>query len=664
MIDFVFNVSKGDIIYDIETYPNIFTLYAIHSKTNQEWLFEISNRKNDLNLICLFLETLKQFKCRMVGFNNIGFDYPVIHSLYKNKKFITLKNIYDKAMGIINSDDRFSNIIWDTKQIVEQLDLMKIHHFDNMARSTSLKILQFNMRSESIEDLPYSPGSILTTNQMDNLIKYNRHDVLETLKFYNETKEKIKFREELSLKYDKNFMNHNDTKIGKDYFIMKLEEYKPGSCYRKVDDKRKPVQTYRPHINIKDIILPYIKFDHPEFNRVLNFFKNTTITQTKGAFKDINCIVNGFQFDFGTGGIHGSVSNKIVKSENGYVIEDWDVASYYPNISISNNFHPKHLGKDFCRIYKDVYEQRKSYPKGTSENAMLKLALNGVYGDSNNEYSPFYDPQYTMSITINGQLLLCMLAEKLINLTSLELIQINTDGLTVRYPSIMKESVHLVCRNWEKLTSLSLENIEYSKMCIRDVNNYISECFPENWSEPDIKNVKRKGAYEYKREWHQNCSALVIPMAAESYLLKGVQINKFIKNHEDVMDFMLRVKLPKSNILKWGGETIQNTSRYYISTDGDYLEKTMPANGTIGSYKRKNKISDLYYKTILNEIGSKWDNRIHTNNKSKYEDRISCIHPGWTVQICNDINNHTFTDINYDYYIKETEKLVKDLKLN
>lgn len=64
-------------------------------------------------------------------------------------------------------------------------------------------------------------------------------------------------------------------------------------------------------------------------------------------------------------------------------------SSMYPNIAISNNVFPQHLTKRFCDIYKDVYEQRKSYAKGTAENAMLKLALNGVYGDSNNQFGPF-----------------------------------------------------------------------------------------------------------------------------------------------------------------------------------------------------------------------------------------------------------------------------------
>ena len=108
---------------------------------------------------------------------------------------------------------------------------------------------------------------------------------------------------------------------------------------------------------------------------------------------------------FGLGGIHGSVESEIVESDGTHVIVDLDVSSFYPNLAISNGFYPAHLGREFCVIYKNLYEQRKTYPKKSAESAMLKLALNGVYGDSNNQFSVFYDPLYTMTITLNGQLI-------------------------------------------------------------------------------------------------------------------------------------------------------------------------------------------------------------------------------------------------------------------
>ena len=650
MIDLIFNLTPGDVIYDIETYPNCFTCYFIHAVTKKEWVFEISDRKNELVMFCLFIETLRRLECRMVGFNNIGFDYPVIHYIYTNRFAIQLKDIYDKAMAIINSDHTdWSHVVWDKNHIVPQIDLYKIHHFDNQARATSLKVLEFNMRSDTIEDLPYKPGTILTHNEIANLITYNKHDVLQTLKFYEHSLDSIKFREELTQEYNENFINYNDTKIGKNYFIMELEKAEPGSCYRRIDGKKHKRQTKRDSIAIKDVILPYIDFTIPSLKAVLTDFRNDIICNTKGSVKR-NYSFNGLDFDCGTGGIHGSVKNKIVTSNEEYIIEDWDVKSYYPNLAIVNKFFPEHLSLLFCKIYEDIYNQRSKHAKGTSKNAMLKLALNGVYGDSNNEHSPFYDPQYTMSITVNGQLLLCKLME-MICLDRMEFIQINTDGISIRYPKVNKEWVHAQMKQWETLTGLELECVEYKRMFVRDVNNYIAEGIDGE--------IKRKGTYEYKLEWHQKHSMLVVKQAVEAYLLYGTPIADFIMNHDDVYDFMMIAKIPRNFKLLYGGVQIQNTTRYYASTDGDFLTKIMPPKGKPGAYKRANKLTDEYFNTILKEVGDNWDKRIHTGNKSVYATTTSDVCSGYTVQVCNDMRDKSFTDINFDYYIREANKLVE-----
>lgn len=657
--DFLFGVTPGDITYDIETFPNIFNIGLEHTVTGRKWYFEISFRHNDLAALCQFIDICNRQGCRWVGFNNIGFDYPVVHMIYKSRNaMITAADIYTKAMSIINCDfnARFSHMVYESDWYIDQLDLYKVHHFDNQARATSLKVLEFNMRMDSIEDLPFDVGLSLNDEQADILKAYMWHDIKATTDFYRESLDQIKFREELSVKYDRNFMNHNDTKIGKDYFIMELEKHTPGCCYKHIDGKKHIQQTPRESIDLGEVILPYIRFDHPEFQRVMCWFQSKVITETKGAIQDVNCTIDGFQFDFGTGGIHGSVESQIVYSDDDYIIEDWDVASYYPNLAIKNNLTPEHLGETFCRIYEDVYNQRKGHAKGTAENAMLKLALNGVYGDSNSQYSPFYDPKFTMAITINGQLSLCMLAESLMMGSSeVKMIQINTDGLTIRYPRRLKEWVHSVCKWWEQLTKLELEDVEYSRMFIRDVNNYIGEY-------TDGK-LKRKGAYEYDLGWHQNHSSLVVAKAAEAALVRGEDIRTFIENHNDVMDFMLRAKVPRSNRLVWGDEQIQNTSRYYISTDGDLLYKIMPAKGTPGEYKRANKITDDYFNTVTAEIGTGvWDERIHTKNKSKYEERRTDLNTGYTVQIANDMKSlSAVADFNYDWYVIQAEKLVNPL---
>lgn len=685
-----------DWIYDIETYPNCFTFSAIDENGENEAVFECSTYANDVAAFLEFMDRLHKRKDRMVGFNNIGFDYPVIHDLLSvREKALTVSGkavavrTYKKAQMVIGADNVFQRMVKPSDEYVKQVDLFKIHHFDNKARSTSLKLLEFNMRSDTIEDLPYEVGTTLDEQQIKKLIQYNLHDVRETLKFYRETLPMIRFREELTAKYKRNFLNHNDTKIGKDYFIMRLEEQMPESCYVQSGARRIIQQTKRDSIKIADCLFNYYDFKRPEFQAVVDWFKQQDITETKGVFGNIsedelgsvaeyaemvtkrkkfffkpseesrakflsehpagwieetelkakkkgeaqfsywghwnvadnlNVVVDGFRFDFGTGGIHGSLRETAVYEDDKHLIIDADVSSMYPNIAIANRVYPEHLSERFCDIYEDVYNQRKSYAKGTVENAMLKLALNGVYGDSNNQFSPFYDPKYTMSITINGQLSLCLLAEKLMDIEGLTIIQVNTDGITVKMPRNKRQQYDDVCAAWQKQVGLELEYAEYSKMIIRDVNNYIAVYTNGK--------VKRKGAYQYEGlGWHQDQGGLVIRKAAEANILYGTDIREFVENHADDYDFMMRTKVPKSSrlmlVMADGTEALQqNTCRFYACKAGADLVKIMPAL------------------------------------KDELEPRRISIGSGWGMWVCNNVKDFDRKDLDYNYYIDAAEKLV------
>lgn len=604
--------------YDCETYPNFFSFTAERLSDGCVWQFEISSRRDDGMVLRNFLTELAHGGHRMVGYNNLAFDYPIIHLLLINPGATHIE-LYEKALAIINSEwGDWSHFIWERDRLIPQIDLFKIHHFDNKARRTSLKALEFNMRSINIRDLPYPPGSILLHHQMDDTLTYNLHDVKETVKFCKKSMDMIEFREELSVKYQRDFMNHNDTKIGKDYFIMQLEKH----GIRTKDFAGNLIQTPRNSINLIDAIFPYITFNHPEFQRIHRWFQKTTVFETNGVFKDVKANVDGFQFVFGLGGIHGSIENTIVSADDEHIVRDADVTSYYPSLAIKNRVYPQHLGEYFCEIYEDVFNMRKGFKKGTTENAMLKLALNGVFGDSNNVYSAFYDPLYTMKITVNGQLLLCMLAENLLRIPGLQLIQINTDGLTVKMPRNVEHLYNEVCDWWQKFTLMDLEFADYSRMFIRDVNNYIAEY-------TDGK-LKRKGAYEYEMQWHQDQSALVIPKAAEAALVHGHNIRETVWANNDIYDFCLRAKVSRDSSLQLEYEgsrvkVLQNVTRYYVSRNGGNLIKIMPP---------------LKGKTDHRRIG---------------------IAVGWKVTECNHIGD-ALEQIDYNYYIQKTHELVEPLR--
>lgn len=187
----------------------------------------------------------------------------------------------------------------------------------------------------------------------------------------------------------------------------------------------------------------------------------------------LNVVINGFQYDFGTGGIHGAASG-VHMSCDLYQVLSLDVASFYPNLSIKNMLFPEHLGVLFCKIYEDLYNERKSHDKKSAANKALKLALNGTYGASNDKFSPMFDPKFTMSITVNGQLLLCMLMEKLINQLDAQILMCNTDGFEFKVKKEDIPKAEKLTREWEELTQLQMEGIMYSKMLVRDVNNYVA----------------------------------------------------------------------------------------------------------------------------------------------------------------------------------------------
>ena len=175
---------SNDWIYDLETYPNVFTMAVEHAHAPITFFFEVSDFRNDSRAIVDFVHSVRNVDGRMVGFNNIGFDYPILHTLMK-MGYSDAQTLYNKAQAIIGSQDedgRWQHYVKPSDYYVPQLDLFKIHHFDNKARSTSLKALEFNMRSDNIEDLPYKPGTVLTPEQIQAANKANLEAILNDLR--------------------------------------------------------------------------------------------------------------------------------------------------------------------------------------------------------------------------------------------------------------------------------------------------------------------------------------------------------------------------------------------------------------------------------------------------------------------------------------------------
>jgi hypothetical protein len=655
------------VVYDNETFPNLFSvaMTPLPEHDDREWVYEISPRRNDA--LHLAYDLRNGSISRMVGFRNVDFDYPLLHHLlwmvdagYEQADALA-HGLFTRAQEIIAADKPWENRVFEP--VVEQIDLSLIHHFDNRAKMTSLKVIEFNIQSPSVEDMPFPAGTWLADDQIDIVLAYNKNDTRETKRFAHKSMDAITFREDLIKRgwLGPEAMNFNDTKIGKQYFIKRLEAVAPGVT--KSRNGKKP-QTWRPVIHLSECIFPYVQYQRPELREMLDKLKGISFagTETKGAYKE-TVSLDGFVFDVGQGGIHGSVTSRVVKSDAGHCVVDIDVTGYYPSVAIVNRLYPEHLGPVFCDVYRDIRDAREAAKNAglKVEAGTLKLATNGTFGDFGNVHSVFYDPKCLIGVTINGQLLQVMLAEQLLNVPTLELIQMNTDGLTVRLHRSHRPALDAVCEWWQRCTCLKLEFNDYEAMWVRDVNNYLAL---------DTKGKrKRKGDYDWEMlsgstggqlAWNRDFSGLVIPKAAEAAMVDDIDPEWFIERHEEPYDFMMRARVTGASRLQLGdGTPLPKTVRYYVSSDGLPLVKIMPplkgqpSERRIGIHAegQAEAIGDRKAGYRCSKCGAPFPTKgvFETHNKE---------HHAWGVTPRNVWHGEPLTGLDHKFYVQRANDLI------
>lgn len=577
-------------VIDLETLSNLFTYTGYCRQTKEYHQFVIWQDQNDYESL---IEHLYRDKLILIGYNIDNFDYPIIHHMlnhYNEYRYLNgrelAQKIYDKAQSII--DNRFNTVAdWNKKMIV--IDLFKIHHYDNMAKLTSLKSLQIAMDLPLVEDMPFSHEHwIRSQEEVEEVLHYNKNDVFATNEFLEITmgntslpfykgKNKIELRQVISKQYKMNCLNYNDIKLGTE-LILKLYCERTGKNPRNVRKYRTP----RSLINLEDCLPVWTHFKTKQFKGLVDKFKNTNIYD--GVTKKVlsySLIYNGVRIDYGTGGAHAANKSGIYESNDKYIIVDLDISSMYPNLAIKQNIAIEHLGKDFIEVYdKDIVSVRmkeKLKPKEKRSYIIMegfKLAANGSYGKSNSNDSFLYDPLYTMKTTISGQILISMWIERICEDIITEIIQCNTDGITIKVKRDDLDRVFEISNKLMEETKMEYEHAFYDKVVMRDVNNYSAKY--------DSGHIKHKGAFEINKELHKNPSMKIVPIALEKYFFEDIPIRDTIRNHNNIYDFCLRLKLNNP----WGAELhttdsdirtniqpLSKNTRYYISNSGGFLYK-------------------------------------------------------------------------------------------
>lgn len=627
------------VVYDIETIASIFTYVDIDVKTEKISKFVIHKDKNESQELFNYLQNIEG----QVGFNNLAFDYPIIHyflSCYSNWKSLKTEDIisllYNKAQEIIAEQDendyKKRSYIKENEYKIKQLDLFKIWHYNNVARSTSLKALQISMNYPNVMEMPiHHSKEDVKLEDIEQILEYNLNDVLSTYEFYKKSKDKIDLRKSLTKEYKIPCINYSDSKIGES-LILKLYCEKTNNNPWDI----KQLRTYHKSIKLEECIVSYIKFQSKEFNGILDKFKSSTITETKGSIEE-SVIYKGLKYIYGTGGIHACCKSGIYESDNYYIIKSFDVASLYPNLSIQNNFFIRHLGHSFVEVYKDIIDKRIEAKKAGNMaiSDALKLSANSTYGKSNDINSFLYDPKFTMCITLSGQLSLTMLCERLLEIEDSTMLMLNTDGGEIKIPRQYEQQFYQICEDWEKLTKLTLEYVNYNKMIIGDVNNYSSIT--------DNSKIKNKGRFEIdkvvgsEKAYHKDNSFRIIPYAINNYFFNNIPVEDTIKESRNIYDF--------SGRQKFKGQDKGETHKLGFDLSGNPID-----------------IIEVQQKNVRYYISNKGSRFIKKYKKGTSE----IIHKGFEVTIFNKYIDKDWKDyqINYQYYIQECYKEINNIKNN
>lgn len=658
--------GKTVYIYDIEVFQNVFHCTAKNTETGQYYKFEISCRKNELRQLVDFFYTIRnnsyswndiyttdiQFNTNKIfaGYNNLHYDNAIINYIISyydkmiNMNYLRIcDSLYNLSKIITTSNDISAWKRWKYAVNFETFDILTMLYSQKLR--VGLKEIQVTMQYKNVLEFAHDWTKPLDTDLIDEMIEYNINDVDSTEALLNKCKDKVELRIAIEDEYGVRVLSKDGVNIGMKILTQKYLE-KTGLTWWDIKDLRSPADV----IALNEVILPFIEYRDPILKNVLSDMKNQIVSPGRKGYEN-KFVFRGLRYSVGVGGIHSVNNPEIIIPKEDEMLIDIDVASLYPSMLIEYKFYPKHLGPEFLEVYSQIKNERieAKHAGDKVKNETLKLALNGLSGNLQNEHNFCYSPFAVMQIRINGQLLLLMLAESLTDI-GCRIVQANTDGLFVLLKKDYYSKVQEICRSWEQQTKLVLEEDRFEAMYQYAINDYIavSEGYQEMKklfkTNPEkalnkkgkpytsldaIKDdyIKEKGMFITKVLLGKGMSPKIIPEAIRDYFVDNIPVRDTIYNCKDINKFLTYQKVDKKFSVEYNNNLIQRINRFYASTNGPYLYKCL-----VDSEGRRTNFTNLLTAsgiTILN----KFDNKPIEERK-----------------------------INYRYYLKECLKIIEELE--
>lgn len=626
-----------------------------------------------------------QQKADYFGYNNRKYDRLMLSALLmyynqfdKPSKLITF--LYETSQRVIRSSnndtlwtDNFTSLILRNNVAFRDLDLFQIFRLDHYHKSlkqTSINIKWYNLKEYTMppigdldrhyyhERLPEAKGMtdrelnihyrnvferFIPKEYLNEMADYNDNDVYIVAELIRMNQEEVLLRYRISEEYKVDVYSASRSTIA-DKVIVKLYSKFTGLHPKSFIDTK----TIRRKILVSEILSDKIAFSTPELNDILSDIRSLTLKGEKGEF-DREFTFMGTSYTIATGGLHSNEIPAVYVENSDSIIVDRDVASYYPNMIRSLKVCQKHLiPKAWFRIADTIVDERLEHKhlakdksldvmerdKHATAAACLKIVANaGIFGKMGSEKSFLCDKKAMYQVTINGQLFLLMLIEKL-ELAGIHVISANTDGIVTIVPRELEQTADDICHWWEKHLGLELEFTYYTKYVTEGVNSYLT--------------VKRGGSSKFKgrmnpkmflEDLSKGYNSPIVAKCVTEYFINGTPVMETLRNAKSILDFCRtqnvnhKYRLEFTHVVdgKIRTDVVQRNTRFYISSTGGTLMK-------------------------VESMG--W------NERNEEQVKKSSLCAGQRVSICNTVDDTDISElnVNYLYYYNEAMAIIEPIE--
>lgn len=528
-------------VFDTETLPNRTLLCAYHLETG-EWHDFWRHDPSTPQRLTAFVQ---QSGSTFIGFNNKSFDDVIVAAWCAGRTELEIKRIANDLI-----ENRLAGWVAMRKYALREVILDSVDLIEVAPSFVSLKAYGARMHMPRLQDMPLAHDAEITTPEQEAMIlEYCHNDVDTTAELLNRLEPELMLRVAMSKQYGVDMRSKSDAQMAEQAYITTMG-------LRRKDNPIPATVRYTPpaFLQFRDAHLQSIlesvaihEFEvNPSTGHVVlpDFLGKEVIRFGAGAYQ------------LGVGGIHSTHDKSVCHVAGEDAICDIDAASFYPSIILECGFVPASLGQRFVDEYRQIYRRRlqakRDGDKATNET--LKISLNGTFGKLASKYSVLYSPDLMLAVTLTGQLTLLMLIEWL-ELAGAVTLSANTDGIAIRYPRPLQETVERVVTKFSSVSRFEFEYTPYRTLAMKDVNNYFAV-------KPD-RSLKEKGIYA-PLSLKKNPTAGVCAIAVGQWLARGTPLLETIKSAPFVEFISAR------NVTGGGaqsGQYLGKVVRWYQSND-------------------------------------------------------------------------------------------------